>query len=188
MYAAADSTWGLSETAALRRVIGTQEPLSPTTPHPTPPIHPPESSILDTVPPSSIKANSGINACYGLAAVLPSHGPLMMMSAGNSNACQQRPMPREITQAPISGNYFVGAKGAGGPMALGTSGHTIGVSQMTMHWLRAGTIWVQVQVLVTDQIHNSYVHSLMKHFQIRDLPSAEWHRCGQQICDWTFTP
>jgi hypothetical protein len=84
--------------------------------------------------------------------------PPTMMYAGNSNVWQQRPMPHQITRAPISGYYVFGAKGTGDPKAPVASGDTIGDSQIqivTVHWLRADGIWAQAQVLVTDQIHNS---------------------------------
>ena len=134
MYAATNFTWGPPETAALGGVIGTQGPSHPTTPHLTPPIRPLESPMPDIDP-----------------------RPPTMMYAGSSNVWQQRPMPHQITRAPISGDYFFGAKGTGDPMTV-ACGDTIGDSQIqivTMHWVRADGIWAQAQVLVTDQIHNS---------------------------------
>ena len=167
MYVAADFTWGLPETAALGRATRTQEPSHPTMPHLTPPIRPPESPMPGMVSPSSINANSGMNACYGSAAVLLPQRPPVMTYASSSSAWQQRPMPHKITQPPISGDYFVGAKGTGAPMTLGASGDSIGDSPtVTMHWLRADSIWAQAQVLVTYQIHNSYVHPLMESFRL----------------------
>jgi hypothetical protein len=137
MYVAADFTLGAPGTAALGGAIGTQGPSHPTTPHLTSPIRPPESPMPDMDP-----------------------RPPTMIYAGSSNVWQQRPMPHKITRAPILGDYCVGAKGTGDPMAPVASGDT-GDSQIqivTMHWLRADGIWAQAQVLVTDQIHNSQVH------------------------------
>jgi hypothetical protein len=151
IYVAADFTWGPPETAALGRVIGTHEPSHPMMPpHLTSPIGPPESPMPDMVSPSSINADSGMNVCYGLAAVLLPQRPPTVMYADSSTVWQQWPMPRKNPWAPIGDSQTV-----------------------TMHWLRSDSTWAQAQVLVTDQIHNSYVHSLMERFHIRDLPSAE---------------
>jgi hypothetical protein len=163
-YVAADYIWGSPETVAQERMTWAQEPSHPTTRHMTQLVPPPGDPMLDMDSPLNNDRNSGMNAGYGSTAdvnALPQRLTTMHWNiyANSSNFWQQQEaIPPERTQVPIASEYLSGAKGTAHLVTLGMSGDTNGDSRLvTFHWQPAHGKWAQAQVLVTDQIRNSYV-------------------------------
>lgn len=167
----ADSTRasGWSETAALGRVTGAHEPS-----------HPPMLDIM--VFRANINLNSDMNVGDASAAMLGPPGLVTMHSAsdmygGNSDVWQQQrpPLLHENAQAPIAGQFLPGAKGTAGSMALGASDNTCtngDTRTVKIHWQRADGIGLQAEVLIMDQIRNSYEHSLTDRFPTEKMPTS----------------
>ena len=166
---------GWSEIAALGRVTGAYEPP-----------HPPMLDIM--VFGANINLNSDMNVGDASAAMLGPPGLVTMhlasdMYAGNSDVWQQQrpPLLHENAHAPINGQFLPGAKGTARSMALGASDDTCtngDTRTVKLHWQGADGIRLQAEVLIMDQIRDSYDHSLVERFP------TERHLCCRMTSLW----
>jgi hypothetical protein len=147
-----------------------QLPMHPTL-HKAPFIGLPENSIRNRDSPSDINPYLGTNTGSGSNAIINTSGLHTMsrdVCATSGNPWQQHhdqlPVSRENMQTHVASEYFAGANETTGPVTLGASGDTNGDSRTrTISWqnIRVAGTQAQAQVVVTDEIRDPYVHTLL---------------------------
>jgi hypothetical protein len=130
-----------------------------------------ENSVRNGIPPSNINPYSGTNTGSGSNAAVNTLGLNTMsldVCTNSGNPWQQHhdqpPVSREYMQTHVASEHFAGANGSTGPVTLGASGDTNGDSRTrTISWqnIRVAGTRAQAQVVVTDEICDPYVHTLL---------------------------
>jgi hypothetical protein len=138
------------------------------------PSHPPMLDIMAIR--ENIDLNSNMNVGDASAAMLGPPGLVTMASdmyPVNRDVWQQQrpPLLHENAQAPVAGRFLPGTKGTARSKALGAPDDTCtnGDTQtVRFHWQGADGTRLRAEVLITDQIRNSYEHSLTDRFRLND--------------------